>query len=79
MITIPHLEPSQEPQDSVPALLDLAEVSKILGISKWTIYELMHRGILLGVKIQSRRFITRVDLDAYVEQLRAEAGERHGL
>jgi len=62
-----------------PLLLNVLDAANRLGISKWTIYELMHQGLLPSVKIQSRRFIALDDLEAFVERLRTEAGERHGL
>ncbi|MCU1580046.1 MAG: Helix-turn-helix domain [Rhodoglobus sp.] len=62
-----------------PLLHNVLDAADRLGISKWTLYELMHQGLLPSVKIQSRRFIADVDLEAYVERLRIEAGDRHGL
>jgi excisionase family DNA binding protein len=62
-----------------PMLLSLFDAGRLLGVSKWTLYELMHGGLLPSVKIQSRRFIAKSDLDTFVDHLRAEAGERHGL
>lgn len=62
-----------------PLLVSLLDAGHLLGVSKWTLYELMHSGVLPSVKIQSRRFIAKSDLEIYVEELRAEAGERHGL
>lgn len=71
---------TQEPTtDPAPLLLNLIEAGHLLSVSKWTMYELMHSGVLPSVKIKSRRFIAKDDLDKYVLQLRAEAGERHGL
>ena len=66
-------------RETAPLLLNVLEAANRLGISKWTIYELMHQGRLPSVKIQSRRFIATSDLEAYVETLRADAGTRHGL
>jgi excisionase family DNA binding protein len=75
-----HQLTAQEPNsDSAPLLLNLIDAGRLLGVSKWTMYELMHSGVLPSVRIQSRRFIAKDDLDKYVLQLRAEAGERHGL
>lgn len=62
-----------------PLLLNVAEAGSLLGVSKWTIYELMNGGALPSIKIQSRRFIAKADLLIYVARLREEAGERHGL
>jgi excisionase family DNA binding protein len=62
-----------------PLLLDVPTAAARLGISKWTLYDLMHGGILPSVKIRSRRFIAATDLDEYVRSLRAEAEVRHGL
>jgi len=79
MIKEPQLTTPEQAIDSAPLLLNLIDAGRLLGVSKWTMYELMHSGVLPSVKIQSRRFIAKDDLDKYVLQLRAEAGERHGL
>jgi excisionase family DNA binding protein len=79
MINRPQITTQEPTTDSTPLLLNLIEAGHLLGVSKWTMYELMHSGILPSVKIQSRRFIAKDDLDKYVSQLRSEAGERHGL
>jgi excisionase family DNA binding protein len=68
-----HMDPAP------PLLVNLVDAGRLLGVSKWTLYELMHTGVLPSVKIQSRRFIARTDLDRYVAQLRIEAGDRHGF
>ena len=79
MINQPQITTQDPATDSAPLLLNLYDAGHLLGVSKWTMYELMHTGVLPSVKIQSRRFIAKDDLDKYVRQLRAEAGERHGL
>jgi len=72
-------EPTAVSFQNRPLLLNVHDAANRLGISKWTIYELMHHGRLPSVKIQSRRFIANVDLEAFVDTLRVEAGARHGL
>lgn len=68
-----------EKDSQTPLLLNVGQAAQKLSVSKWTIYELMHQGLLPSVKIQSRRFIAQADLDEYVKLLIAEAGDRHGL
>jgi len=62
-----------------PLLLSVLDASQRLGVGKWTLYQLMHQGLLPSVKIRSRRFVAGADLDELVERLRTEAGVRHGL
>jgi excisionase family DNA binding protein len=73
-----HYQPAGRAPEQ-PLLVSLLDAGHLLGVSKWTMYELMHSGVLPSVKIQSRRFIAKSDLEIYVEGLRTEAGERHGL
>ena len=76
---INQLETVETSPERSPLLLSLAAAAQVLGIGKWMLYELLHTGALPSVKIRSRRFIAKSDIDRYVSQLRAEAGERHGL
>jgi excisionase family DNA binding protein len=62
-----------------PLLLSVLDACQRLGVGKWTLYQLMHQGLLPSVKIRSRRFVAGADLDELVERLRSEAGVRHGL
>jgi len=62
-----------------PLLVDVGEAGRMLGISKWSLYELMQSGVLPSVKIGSRRLISRTSLGQYVADLTAEAEARHGI
>jgi excisionase family DNA binding protein len=73
------MKDNTQPGTKTPLLLNVPDAASALGISKWTIYELMHRGLLRSVKIQSRRFITQSDLTEYVDSLRLEGEHHHGL
>lgn len=79
MTNEPQPTTQQPASNSGPMLLNLVDAGRLLGVSKWTMYELMHSGVLPSVKIQSRRLVAKDDLDTYIRQLRDEAGERHGL
>jgi len=46
------------------------EAAALLGVGRTTVYELIRQQQLLTVKIGQRRLITRLDLDAFVEDLR---------
>jgi len=48
------------------------EAARSLAISRGQVYNLMASGDLKSVKIGASRRITAVDLDAYVEHLRAQ-------
>jgi excisionase family DNA binding protein len=46
------------------------EAAALLGVGRTTVYELIRQEQLMTVKIGQRRLITRLDLDAFIEQLR---------
>ena len=52
-------------------LLKVPEVSRALGVSRTTVYELIADGQLRSVKIGASRRVRREDLSAYVSGLQA--------
>ena len=70
---------SEEADPEAVLLLSVADAAVLLGLSKWTMYELMHAGHLPSIKVGRRRLIARADLRAYVAKLRRESQDRHGL
>lgn len=51
------------------AMLSVREACKQLGISKWTLYELIRNGQLASVKIGSRRLIPLRAITKFIEEL----------
>ncbi len=60
----PTTEPAVE-----KILFSVTEAAVVLGVSKWTIYELLDSGALRGVYQKSRRYVTRAELDRYIASL----------
>jgi excisionase family DNA binding protein len=66
-----HISPSNKNNEEPERpLLTLPEVAKKLRISRWMVYELINRRQLTSITIGSRRFVTAVDLDAYINSRR---------
>lgn len=60
-----------EPKTDRPVrLLSLEAGAAYLGISKWTLRDLIFRGDLPAVHIQRRRLVDRADLDAYIDRVK---------
>jgi excisionase family DNA binding protein len=57
-----------------PRFVTMDEVATYLNISKWMVYAQINQKKLKTVTIGSRRLVTPEDLQAYVNQLRAEQG-----
>ncbi|WP_433578540.1 helix-turn-helix domain-containing protein [Nocardia brasiliensis] len=55
-------------------LLTVPEAASQLRISRWSIYDLIHRRKLLSVKIGRRRFIPSSELTHYVNSLPLHGG-----
>ncbi len=53
-------------------LLTLREAARYLGLSTWTIRELIWRGEILRVRISRKILIDRDDLDRYIEARKEE-------
>lgn len=51
-------------------LLSEAEAARYLGISRWTLRDLIHRGDLPCVRIGRRVLLDREDLDAYLVRVK---------
>ncbi|MGQ4615210.1 helix-turn-helix domain-containing protein [Nocardia sp. R7R-8] len=56
-------------------LLTVPESANQLRISRWSIYDLIHRRQLLSVKIGRRRFIPSSELHRYVNSLPLSGGQ----
>ncbi len=57
-----------------PRLLSLEEAARYLGISKWTLRDLVFRGDLPCVRIKRRMLLDRQDLDRYLERAKIHHG-----
>jgi excisionase family DNA binding protein len=57
--------------------MSVAEAARALGVSDDTVYELLQRGQLPGLRIGRRRVIPRRAIDLIVEQLLAGFDPRH--
>lgn len=53
-------------------LYNLQEAAHKLGISEWTIRRLIRRGLLMPVRIGSRRLVPATELSAYVTRLQEQ-------
>ena len=61
-----------------PLLYDVNEACSLLGVKRTFLFTLIASGQLKSVKIGRLRKVTRVDLEAYIEQRRQEnANETH--
>ncbi|WP_338773022.1 helix-turn-helix domain-containing protein [Nocardia vulneris] len=56
-------------------LLTVPETSDRLRISRWSVYDLIHRRQLLSVKIGRRRFIPSTELTRYLNSLPLTGGQ----
>lgn len=56
-------------------LLTVPEVSQKLRVSRWSVYDLIHRRQLLSVKIGRRRFVPSGELSRYVNSLPLVGGQ----
>ncbi|MGK8508230.1 helix-turn-helix domain-containing protein [Nocardia asiatica] len=56
-------------------LLTVPEASAKLRISRWSIYDLMHKRQLLSVKIGRRRFVPSSELARYIKSLPLTGGQ----
>jgi len=55
-------------------LLSQEEAARYLGISKWTLRDLVFRGDLPSVRIKRRLLVDRQDLDTYLERVKTYPG-----
>ncbi len=54
-------------------LLSVNEVCERLGISRWTLYQLVHRHLLKSVKIGKRRLFSSLEIEESIKKM-----ERYG-
>jgi excisionase family DNA binding protein len=54
-------------------LLTVTETASLIGLGRSSTYALIRRGALKSVKIGGSRRVARCDVEAFVEQLRADA------
>lgn len=59
--------------DRLEQLLTIAEVGRLLGVSRWSVYELMRGGELVAIRVGERARFEPADVRAYLERHR-EAG-----
>lgn len=50
--------------------LSVFEATQVLGISKWTLYDLIRRNELKTIKLGARRLILMDEIDALIERKR---------
>lgn len=50
-------------------LLTIPEACTALRLSRWSVYQLLHRRDLASIKIGRRRFVTAAEIERYVGQL----------
>ena len=52
--------------DDVPALLSVQACAVLMGLSRTTVFSLIHEGSLRSVKVGTRRLVPRVAIDEFV-------------
>ena len=62
------------PNAPAPRLLSQQDAAAYLGISYWTLRDLMFRGEVPHVKIGRRILVDRLDLDAYLDRVKILEG-----
>lgn len=62
-----------QPSVTEPRLLSQQEAARYLGISYWTIRDLVFRREIPFVKIGRRVLVDRLDLDAYLDRSKIHA------
>ena len=63
-----------QPSVSEPRLLSQQEAARYLGISYWTVRDLVFRREIPFIKIGRRILIDRLDLDAYLDRSKIHTG-----
>lgn len=64
------------PEPLSPALLDVRDAARYLGVSRTLLYSLLSSGALPSVKVGQRRLVRRADLERFVESLPTLRGTR---
>jgi excisionase family DNA binding protein len=63
-----------QPSVSEPRLLSQQEAARYLGISYWTVRDLVFRREIPFIKIGRRILVDRLDLDAYLDRSKIHTG-----
>jgi excisionase family DNA binding protein len=64
--------------DDEPILLSLEQVRRKLGVSRWTLYQIINRGELQTVHIGHRHLVHPDQLQRYLDWLMAQGGDDAG-
>lgn len=64
-------EPSSTLAEAGPRLLTLPQAARYLGLSPWTVWELIWRGVLPRVRLSRKILLDQRDLDAAIEASKA--------
>lgn len=56
--------------DRLERLLTIAEVARLLGVSRWSVYELMRTRELVAIRVGERARFEPADVRAYLERHR---------
>jgi excisionase family DNA binding protein len=51
--------------------LSVSEATQVLGVSKWTLYDLIRRNEMKTIKLGARRLILMDEIDALLERMRS--------
>ncbi len=65
---------NHEAPQATPRLLSINDACQTLGVSRWTMYQLINRRRIKTVRVLGRHLIAPEDLDDFVEQLRNQEG-----
>lgn len=76
-MTTKSSDESTLPSGPTAALLTIQEVCDFLRVSQWTFHQLVNSNRLRTITLGKRRLVARQDLEAFLDELRAE-GTRHG-
>lgn len=57
-----------------PRLLSLHEAASYLGVSYWTLRDLIFRGDIPYIRIRRRILVDRADLDSYIGKFKNQYG-----
>jgi excisionase family DNA binding protein len=63
-----------QPSECEPRLLSQQEAARYLGISYWTVRDLVFRREVPFIKIGRRVLVDRLDLDAYLDRSKIHPG-----
>jgi excisionase family DNA binding protein len=69
-----HVETQEYAATRLEQLLTIADVARLLGISRGSVYALIRSGELVPIRVGERSRFQPVDVRGYLERHRAEAG-----